>query len=264
MKKFFIFFGLLLLIAAAAVSQVVDTTHLYHTQGESILAFLKNNIWSLALLVFAFVSEWLGQTGKVKEGSIYAWILNLIGRIIKSKAKMFNIQTKKGKFGGLRVIIFAIILSGIGITASAQGLFSGFFSPINDNPALNAVKKSKAEGLMGVNVKQVSLLIRPKVGFSAYELTYDKATKQWNGAAVNAVCFGMGLQHFNKDLVNDFGVNALVSLGTEESLFQTATGEKANIKGILALNVLNIANFGGGRNFTLGAWMLYTGITLKF
>lgn len=64
--------------------------------GDSIMEFLTQNAWTIAWALFFVASEWLGKTGKVKEGSVYAWILNLIGSIIKKKGTV--VKTQKAKF----------------------------------------------------------------------------------------------------------------------------------------------------------------------
>ena len=97
-KRLIFFFAFLLFVAGGIViAQVTDTTAqvTYHF-GDSLSKFLSKNLWTLIFVAFTIISEWLGQTGKVKEGSIYAVILNWIGKFIKSKGEV--VASKKAKF----------------------------------------------------------------------------------------------------------------------------------------------------------------------
>jgi hypothetical protein len=248
MKKLIIFPILLLIVTAAAIAQVVDTTHLVHTQGESILTFLKNNVWSLALLVFAFVSEWLGQTGKVKEGSIYAWILNLIGKIIKSKAKMFNIQSKKAKFTSLTVLIFAVILSGIGLSVSAQGGWKitkeDFKVCVRDPQNLKHGIYAVVGNTDSIYVKH-RMFIRTAADVAFTNITYDKATKTWTSDRLLSLYgYGATMQWYKLEdgkVVETFGLSALLMSNT--AAFQDFAnarlfiGIMGSYRGLLTLGV---------------------------
>ena len=95
MKKS-IFVVLLLLVAIVTFGQTTDSTAtVVYTFGDSLAQFFTKNMWTLIFVAFTLISEWLGQTGKVKEGSIWAWVINQIGKILKNKTV---VQTKKAKF----------------------------------------------------------------------------------------------------------------------------------------------------------------------
>ena len=59
-------------VICLVAQEVTDSIPIVHTTGETLKDFFTNNAWNIALIVFLLVSEWLGSTGKVKEGSIYA------------------------------------------------------------------------------------------------------------------------------------------------------------------------------------------------
>jgi hypothetical protein len=95
MKRLYILFPLLLVVATVVAQDTTNVT-LQHVSGESIGTFLLKNIWPILLVVYGFVSEWLSNTNKIKEGSIGALVLNFIGTLLGKKAGV--IKSKKGKF----------------------------------------------------------------------------------------------------------------------------------------------------------------------
>jgi hypothetical protein len=219
MKKLFILFGLLLLTAIATFAQqVTDTIPIVHTQGENILAFLKTNAWNLALIVFLLISEWLGSTGKVKEGSIYAWILNFIGKIIRSKTDL--VTTKKAMYmtseqynlarKSLKILILALLLSGIGITVGAQSRWSGFFKPV-DQYQFQKTLTAKA----GQTTNPFVVKFRPTVSLNGGLILYNPDTKIYDVSALSGTGIGVSIAKYiesNGEPYTQFAVNALAML----------------------------------------------------
>ena len=253
MKRFLLFLTFLL-VTAAAFCQATDTTAtVTYNFGDSFMEFLEKNMWTLAFAAFAIISEWLGQTGKVKEGSIWAWVINMVGKLLKKKTEV--VQTKKAKFIKPVVLIFALMLSGITLTSFAQPV-NKFFRPVDKD----LLVKMKANGAAVTD--NHAWLIRPAVGVSAVQLYYDKTTKLWNATSLNAVGFGIGYQHFvqaNDAPYNDYGFNALILLDaipTEVS--QTAISIAGTV------SALQYVNMGAGYNLTLKKPFLLATVTFNF
>ena len=61
--------------------------------GGTVKEFIMNNLWVMLLILYSFLEVWFGQTNLIKEGSLLAFIWNMIGKIIKKQ-----IPTKKAKF----------------------------------------------------------------------------------------------------------------------------------------------------------------------
>lgn len=268
--------ALALVTITVFAQQVTDTIPIVHTSGQTPLDFLKANAWNLALIVFLLISEWLGSTGKIKEGSIYAWILNMIGKIIRSKTDV--VATKKGAFMSLdeldkerslkggykppkvssKAPLMILLLIGFGLTASAQGPFDGFFKPMDKT---SFEKATLQKGL----VKEVNPFIwkfRPSAELTAVQVMYDKETKTWNSSSFHSAGIGLGLQHYvesNGEPVNNYGFNALLMLDA------TPTEDKGAGFGLAAtMNIPNFVNFGGGYNFTFKKPYILLGAVYNF
>lgn len=265
MKKFFSVF-MLLLIAVMAIGQIVDSVVV--TTGGTPQSFLERNGWTLAFIAFTVLSEWLGSTGYVKEGSIYAWILNMIEKIIRGKANV--IKTKKAEFmeqedlkkvaksKGLqfmKVLLLGVFLSGMAMTASAQSKWDGFFKPVNHDLFSQQVK---APGAKAASV----WMFRPTVEVSAVQLMYDKPTKNWVSSSFKSAGVGVSYQHFteaNEVPFSDFGINALM-------LFDATPTETTNAAVSFAATVsaLQYINVGGGYNLGIDKWFILAGVTINF
>jgi hypothetical protein len=264
MKKLFILFGLLLLTSATIFArQATDTIPIVHTQGETIMAFLKTNAWNLALIVFLLISEWLGSTNKVKEGSIWAWIVNMIGKIIRNKTDL--VTTKKAMFmttqqydlarKSLKFLIMALLLSAAGITAMAQSKWDGFFKPVTRDHFYYAAR-SQAAGMENI------WKFRPAVEISAAKISYDKDLKQWSSAAFTSIGMGIGFQHYIDNggtIYNNFGFNVLM-LYTAVPTEQTQAG--ISIAG--TVSALKFIDVGAGYDFQIKQVFILTGIKYNF
>lgn len=264
MKKSILLSLLMLFVAFVAFGQQVtdSTSTVTYTFGDSFMQFLTKNMWTLLFTAFFIISEWLGQTGKVKEGSIWAWIINIIGKFLKSKTAV--IKSKKAKFmdetqikmaKGLKILVFGLLLSGIGLTASAQTSHTkGFFKPVSMNPGLKEMgTKAGGSGIW---------LFRPTVEISAVQLTWNKTNKNFDASALTSAGMGIGYQHFvdnNGKPYNNFGVNALM-------LFNVIPTESnpASISGALTLTAFEYLNVGAGYDFGLKVPFILTGVTMKF
>jgi len=153
----------------------------------------------------------------------------------------------KNKF---KIILFSIVLASVGLAASAQGPFSGFFQPIKNNPVLNMKLRDTTA------VKPYTFLFRPKFEVQAIEAILDHGTViQGDLVAAGP---GLGLQHFNKDNYNDWGINAIVFLGANPD------NDKMSVKPALTFQAFEIANLGIDYNFTNNKFGLLLGVSIKF
>jgi hypothetical protein len=260
---------ILLLVAIVTFGQVTDsTTVVTYTQGNTLMEFWQKNMWSLIALVFFLVSEWLGSTGKVKEGSVWAWLINFIGKILKNKSDL--VKTKKAKFlkdeelvveaksrnsvvfKTLKILIAVFILSGLTMTVKAQSAWDGFFQPV----------KSNAQLTKAVGDKKYEFKFRPAAEMTAVQVMYDKETKTWNSNAFNSAGIGLGLQHYVEGVngpVNNYGFNALLMMNAFSS------GDKgAGFGAAVTINVPNFVTFGGGYDFTFKQPYILLGAVYNF
>jgi hypothetical protein len=272
MKRLLIFMALAIATITVFAQQVTDTIPIVHTTGESALDFLKTNAWNLGLIVFLLISEWLGSTGKVKEGSIYAWILNMIGKIIRSKTDV--VRTKKAAFMSLddrnrelegknykppkvssKTPLIILLLFAFGLSASAQGPWDGFFKPMTKGTFYTKTKSLTAG-------EEKLWVFRPAVEGSAMKITYDKDLKQWNTASFTMIGMGVGYQHYianGDDIYNNFGFNLLMlytAVPTEET--------KSGISLAGTVSALKFLDFGVGYDFDLKAPFGLMGIKYNF
>lgn len=122
MKKmllFVIIFGAFLI---SAIGQVTDSTAVVtYNFGDSLLEFLKSNMWTLIFAALYLLSEWLGETNKVIEGSLWRRILNWVLEFLRKKATV-SPKMKRVVQGGFipRFLFIGIIFSVFTLSSSAQ------------------------------------------------------------------------------------------------------------------------------------------------
>jgi hypothetical protein len=95
MKKFFVFLMMLFVTAIAVMAQEQpDSTNVVIVSGfDTIVEFLKANMWSLIFIVYAFLETLFGQTNLIKQGSVLGLIWSWIGKLIKKQ-----VPSIKGKY----------------------------------------------------------------------------------------------------------------------------------------------------------------------
>ena len=279
MKQLF-FLLLLLLVTIVTFGQTDSTTiTLGYSEGTPVLDILKNNMWALIAFAWIIVTTWLAESGKIKSGSILSLVINFVGKFILGKAdivktKKANFMTekeldkastvrtarevkkeeKKKKFAQSgKIILFALVLSGIGIAANAQS-WQGFFKPVSINPQAKAM--SERAGPTSV------WLFRPTVEISAVQLVWNKTSKQFDATSLNSAGLGIGYQHFidNEGVpYNNYGFNGLILF----DIIPTET-TSMSISGAVTVSVFQFVNAGVGFNFGLKTPFLLTGATVKF
>jgi hypothetical protein len=265
MKKLIGLTIFLLLIAGIVTAQAPDSTAVHGSTPalSELLAWLKTQ-WvehkgTIILLVFAAFSEWLGNTGKVKEGSVIAWVLNLIGKILKKKADI--VQTKKGKFmseiqfmkaSGIKALIFLLMLSGIGLTASAQKAHPLRWYPFNKTDNMDKLLKSTEP----VYSKDSTFYFAPAVSFDVY--TRGMSTGNHSVGAIPGIGYNLVYKPAN------WKTNYLAAIG----IFASAEQDKTNpdvftFEVTPVLSLLNWIKLGYGYQWNFGGkneWVLRLGI----
>ena len=274
MKKVF-FILLTLFVAALAVVTAQEVTPPdtipvdIITGGETIVDFLKANMWYLIIVAYSGLEVWFGQTQIIKEGSFLAWVWNFLGKMIRKQiptvkaAFMTEEQIKlvrgpsappkENKGGkGLKIVLLLVMFSFIGTSAQAQSRWDGFFE-----------KKSgtKVEQLKGEGDKSFAWFVRPTAQLTAMKLEWDPEAKIFNPGQFSAAGVGLGYQHYtehNGELINDYGVNGLLIINGSEASGEAGFGVAATV------NALGFVNFGGGRDFTNDKWLLLLGASWSF
>jgi hypothetical protein len=225
----------------------------WKTTSAGILAI----VGALVGLFFAIKNKTV--TAEVITGCV-SGILVGIGLILAKDGNVTGGNVSNGLTlpGAAKILILAVIMSGIGIAAQGQGV--SIWKPVPKN--LFQVEKT--------TVKTATQLATPgmwlwrfQAGVVATELTYDKLTKQWSSSALDAVGPGVGYRYYttNSDgtVINTFGFNFLLLLGTD---FENIS--IASIKPALTLSAFNFFNVGADYNIGDKKIGLLLGATVTF
>lgn len=172
--------------------------------------------------------------------------------------------------GMSRILILAVLLSGIGLSASGQvpahpaprgeqikkvSPWSGFFKPVDKNLLSISTRK-------GVE-SQTVWLFRPTVEVSAMQFLPSKTPGVvFEVATFQSAGMGLSYQHYvnvNDVPYNNYGLNLLL-------LFDQIPRETTSVNLSLAgtVNALQFLNFGVGYNFGMNKIFLLTGLTYNF
>jgi len=199
---------------------------------------------SLPLIGAAALTAFLGYLTKNLFTNSQGEILTTEKKVIPSSASPVT-----------KILIFAIILSGIGITANAQSSFDGFFKPSK------AISFEAKHSLGAETVVSGKWLFRPQVAITAVNINLKtKETSTFSSAGL-----GIGYNHFSNlqgEAFNDYGVNLLLLLGKEIPSEVEIPKAAFFIAAVFnALGWINIGPIYDTSNNTLG---LLTGVSLKF
>jgi len=95
MKKAIMFLMMLFVTVIAVMAQEQpDSTNVVIVIGfDTIMEFLKANMWSLFFILYAFLETLFGQTNLIKQGSVLGLIWSWIGKLIKKQTPSI-----KGKY----------------------------------------------------------------------------------------------------------------------------------------------------------------------
>ena len=176
----------------------------------------------------------------------------------------------KANANSAKILILAVILSGIGITASEQwgghptpresevqkqNPWSGFFKPVDKNLFLKRAYETGTE--------QSLWLFRPSVELTALQLIPSKENgKVFDVSSFKSIGMGISYQHFttiNGLPYNNYGFNVF-------ALFDAIPSETTaiNISGAVTVSALQYLNLGGGYNIGLKKFFLLAGIQYNF
>ena len=96
MKKFFTLLMVLFIgaIALVAAQEQPDSTNVVVVTGfDTIVDFLKANMWTLIFILYAFLETLFGQTNLIKQGSVLGLIWGWIGKLVRKQ-----VPSIKGKY----------------------------------------------------------------------------------------------------------------------------------------------------------------------
>ena len=150
-------FALLFMSVALFGQEVADSTGagsatITYDFGDSIKEFLTENWKALLAVALFFISEWFGETDMFPEGSIWRKVINWILAFAKKKVTqspkikkvnaIYNekLNANKSKINsskGFKMLIFAVVLSGLTLGASAQKSHPFRIYPFQDRTELN-------------------------------------------------------------------------------------------------------------------------------
>lgn len=170
-----------------------------------------------------------------------------------------NVSNKMIVPPAAKILILAVIMSGMGLSVQAQDAVS-IWKPVPKN--LFQVEKTTIRTVTQLTTPGMWLW-RFQAGIVATELTYDKLSKQWQSSALNAVGPGVGYRYYttNTDgtLINTFGFNFLLLLGTNMENISIAS-----IKPALTVSAFDFLNVGVDYNIGNSKVGLLLGATVTF
>lgn len=139
------------------------------------------------------------------------------------------------------ILLISIIL--IGISLSAQSFFKPVPKNLFNDPTVDRTFRGNT-----------IILPRPALTISAVQWNWDKENKSFNASAFQSIGLGAGLMHYIDTPDGPFcnyGANAMVLLGTD-------------ISAAVTVSALNLINVGATYNFSLKAFGILTGVSVKF
>jgi hypothetical protein len=242
MKKRIILSLLLLTITVAAFCQVTND------QAADILTKLGLSK-ALALTILAIVGVLIGKIVPNKYADIFHYIRLMFDWLDEHTNRLsIKQKTAKAKLGkAFKMIILAVLLSGIGLTASAQGPWHGFWKPVtSDNFAF-----MKGTG------KTFDYVLHPTTNVTATQ-TYI-ADKQIKTEPLIGAGVGISALHY-KDITttpyNDYSINAT-------ALFNMTDAGKITISPALTFSYQSISA-GAMYNIADKRFAILTGILFRF
>jgi len=262
MKKLFVLFGLLTISVLSFGQEVNDNgISIFYKFGDSLMDFLKSNGWTLGFALLYFISEWLGETGKVPEGSIWRKLINWGLELLRKKG---TVSAKMKRFGsksaGLaRVLVIGIILSGLTLGAMAQEkkVRPYRWYPFKDK---KTELRSDASTDMPIYSKDSTLYFAPAVSFDIY--TRGMTTGKHSIGAIPGIGYNFIYNPYlwEKNYLAGFGMFA--SAHQDEDNPDIFTFEVTPV-----LSLLNWIKVGYGYQMNFGGqneWVLRLGIVKSF
>lgn len=271
MKKRILFATLFLAVGCFAMAQGAspDTLdiNIVYVKGQGLWEVIKSNWWALIALVYTIVEYYLGKSGKIKEGSVWHWIINLIGRGIFKKAELIRTKEtnralflmKKAEKEGMKkrfasapkILIVAVILAGLSLSLSAQKAHPYRWYPFGDKQTTLVTGND-----FPVYSKDSTLYFAPAVSFDIY--TRGTTTGRHSIGAIPGIGYNLIYNPFlwQKNYLAGLGVFA--SAAQDEDNPDVFTFEITPV-----LSLLNWIKLGYGYQFNFGGkneWVLRIGI----
>ena len=241
MKKYFAMF-LLFVIAVFTFGQTTDSTAVVtYDFGDSFMEFLKTNLWTLVFVIMYFLSEWIGESEKIPEGSIWRKVVNFLLTLARKKAtespklKAMKAQMRmemkasepcdtceteaspkapKKKSGkATKALIVAVLLSSFTFGVSAQGLkdsFKGLVKPVTLETInqKQMAKQLKAGSDTLINNDKGVLILRFGATALGAKTNYSIADSKFITSPFTRSGFGLTLSNFMNNegkVYNNFG-----------------------------------------------------------
>lgn len=229
--------------------------------------FIKGAIVAVLTAVLATLTTLL-QTGKLFDKTslpiigtaaltaFFAYLAknlftNSQGQILVPESKATPETVKPVETPVVRIMILALIMSGIGFTAKAQSPFNGFFKPYK------AISFEAKYSLGAESVTSGKWLFRPQVAITAVNINLKtKETSTFSSAGL-----GIGYNHFSNvqgEPFNDYGANLLLLIGENQET------NKASFSVAAVFNALGWINLGPIYDTSNNTFGLLTGVSLKF
>lgn len=245
MKKY-LFMIIALFVAIVTSAQVVDTTNIIHTNGETIGQFFSSNWKAFAFIVWVLFSEWLYRTGKVKDGTVMSMVLNLIGKLfgkkelIKSKKPEYITRDEWVKIKGVKMLLLIFLFGSLTASLSAQSIW---------RPLPKAVVNEQGVLMLGSEPLTSEWHWRIDGTIIGEEIAYNKIESKWTSKPLSGMGPTIGYKHFTKQndgtLFNDYGIAGGVLLGTDIYDFSTLSAK-------LVLQGSFLGSFRAGLCYTMG------------
>jgi hypothetical protein len=276
MKKKLFTIGMLLLAGVAFAfgqPQVTDSTSTvtYHF-GDSFMEFLEQNWKALVAVILFFISEWIGETDKIPEGSLWRKIINWILAIAKKQVtkspkmkRISNLYEKELKAKnkaldlskGFKIITTALILSGLTFTASAQNKHPHRWYPFSKKTELVSGNQN-LQADFPIFSKDSTIWFAPSASFDVF--SKEMKTGEYAIGAIPGIGYGIKWNPFRwkEHYLLGLDIYAQAALRNTDVVLNSEGIETPiearyfSVKVLPALSLLNWVHVGYGPLFNIG------------
>jgi len=299
MKKYFAMF-VLFVIALFTFGQTTDSTAVVtYDFGDSFMEFLKTNLWTLILVIMYFLSEWIGESDKIPEGSIWRKVVNFLFSLAKKKAtespKMKAVRMKheaqlkavapesekkeaikepKKKSGkATKMLILGVLLSSMALTASAQPAFKSLFQPVTvETIKTKQIAKQLRAGSDTISVNDNgALIMRFGATVLGAKTNFSVADGKFVTEPFSRSGFGITFSHFinnEGEVFNNYGFGGYVLFPITEDITQQFMSLMVDVS---ALQLFNSFTFNLGVGYDINKyktfkenWFIAPGVKITF
>lgn len=299
MKKYFAMF-VLFVIALFTFGQTTDSTAVVtYDFGESFMEFLKTNLWTLIFVIMYFLSEWIGESDKIPEGSIWRKVVNFLFSLAKKKAtespKMKAVRMKheaqlkavapesekrevskepKKKSGkATKMLILGVLLSSMALTASAQPAFKSLFQPVTvETIKTKQIAKQLRAGSDTISVNDNgALIMRFGATVLGAKTNFSVADNKFVTEPFSRSGFGITFSHFinnEGEVFNNYGFGGYVLFPVTDDITQQFMSLMVDVS---ALQLFNSFTFNLGVGYDINKaktfkenWFISPGVKITF